>query len=207
MVNISHNPFTQNKKIINSGYADSLKEKTFSRRAIYFYSNYKIIWVITFISYLIITVLWSNYQFEKGGLDLECPQKFFRLFKIRQPVTIILACLTGLMSAACSQNSSHPNIVLIFADDLGYCDSELYGCNAVPTPNIKRLATEGALFTSGYVTSPVCSPSRASILTGRYQQRFGHEFLPEGDPSGDTGLPVSEKLSQIILKCLATPRE
>ena len=131
---------------------------------------------------------------------MEYRQKFFRLFKIRQPVTIILACVAGLMSAACSQNSSHPNIVLIFADDLGYCDSELYGCNTVPTPNIKRLATEGALFTSGYVTSPVCSPSRASMLTGRYQQRFGHEFLPEGDPSGDAGLPVSEKTIANYLK-------
>jgi len=83
-----------------------------------------------------------------------------------------------------------PNIVLIVADDLGYCDSELYGCDAVPTPNLKRIADEGVLFTAGYVTSPVCSPSRAGLLTGRYQQRFGHEFLPS-DKS--RGLPPGER--------------
>ena len=82
-----------------------------------------------------------------------------------------------------------PNIVLIVADDLGYCDSELYGCDAVPTPNLKRIADEGVLFTAGYVTSPVCSPSRAGLLTGRYQQRFGHEFLPSDKSSG---LPPGE---------------
>ena len=128
------------------------------------------------------------------------PHKFLHLFRTNQPMSIFLICLLSLLSSACSQNSSPPNIVLILADDLGYCDSELFGCNAVPTPNIKRLATEGALFTSGYVTSPVCSPSRASILTGRYQQRFGHEFLPEGDPSGDSGLPLSEKTIADYLK-------
>ena len=88
--------------------------------------------------------------------------------------------------------SSQPNVVVIFADDVGYCDSELYGCDAVPTPNIKSLADDGMRFTAGYVTSPVCSPSRASLMTGRYQHRFGHEFLPEGDPSGNAGLPVAE---------------
>lgn len=100
---------------------------------------------------------------------------------------------------ACSESvetttteASRPNIVLIFVDDVGYCDSELYGCDAVPTPNIKQLADDGALFTAGYVTSPVCSPSRASLLTGRYQHRFGHEFLPEGDLEGNGGLPVGE---------------
>ena len=102
---------------------------------------------------------------------------------------------------AASLDTARPNIVVIFADDLGYCDSELYGCDAVPTPNIKQLADEGTLFTAGYVTSPVCSPSRASLLTGRYQQRFGHEFLPEGDPDGGAGLPVAETtLAQSLQK-------
>jgi len=106
-----------------------------------------------------------------------------------------VACTdSGESTDAVSANSesARPNIVLIFVDDVGYCDSELYGCDDVPTPNIKRLADEGTLFTAGYVTSPVCSPSRAALLTGRYQQRFGHEFLPEGDPKGNAGLPVGE---------------
>ncbi|MEM7278790.1 MAG: sulfatase-like hydrolase/transferase [Pseudomonadota bacterium] len=99
------------------------------------------------------------------------------------------AFLNGGVAATASQ----PNVVVIFADDVGYCDSELYGCDAVPTPNIKRLADAGMRFTAGYVTSPVCSPSRAGLMTGRYQHRFGHEFLPEGDATGNAGLPVAEK--------------
>ena len=111
----------------------------------------------------------------------------------------ILACLAVAACGQSSENSeqqessdTRPNIVLIFVDDVGYCDTEMYGCDAVPTPNIKQLADEGALFTAGYVTSPVCSPSRAALLTGRYQHRFGHEFLPEADPGGNGGLPVAE---------------
>ena len=101
---------------------------------------------------------------------------------------LVLACTAHAYGA----DTTPPNVVLIFVDDLGYCDSELYGCDTVPTPNIKRLAAEGALFTDGYVSSPVCSPSRAGLLTGRYQQRFGHEFLPRIRPEGSAGLPVGE---------------
>ncbi len=105
-------------------------------------------------------------------------------------VTLSMGC-SGPSTRTFAQQP--PNVVVIFADDLGYCDSELYSrCNRVPTPNIKQLADEGALFTSGYVTSPVCSPSRAGLLTGRCQQRFGFEFLPGGAPKGDGGLPVGE---------------
>ena len=90
----------------------------------------------------------------------------------------------------CASTIAKPNVILIFVDDLGYCDSEIYGCENVPTPNLKKLAQDGVSFASGYVTSPVCSPSRASLLTGKYQQRFGHEFLPDALPN--TGLPESE---------------
>ena len=98
----------------------------------------------------------------------------------------------AFLSDRTSQNYSQPNIVLILVDDLGYCDSEIYGCGNVPTPNMKQLADDGVRFTAGYVTSPVCSPSRAGLLTGRYQHRFGHEFLVEGDPTANAGLPVGE---------------
>lgn len=103
---------------------------------------------------------------------------------------LCVACSEGIDPA--TTKGSSPNVVLILVDDLGYCDSELYGCDAVPTPNIKQLADAGTRFTAGYVTSPVCSPSRAGLMTGRYQHRFGHEFLPAGDPSGNAGLPVDE---------------
>lgn len=73
-----------------------------------------------------------------------------------------------------------PNIIVIVADDLGYGDTSVYGSKVIKTPNIDALAADGVRFTSGYVTHPVCAPSRAAILTGRYQQRFGWEFNPVG---------------------------
>lgn len=71
-----------------------------------------------------------------------------------------------------------PNIILILADDLGKTDISLYGNKVVSTPNIDGIGRNGVIFTEGYISSPVCSPSRAGLLTGRYQQRFGHEFQP-----------------------------
>ncbi len=108
--------------------------------------------------------------------------------RVFSKLMLVFACAAH----AYGTDATSPNVVLIVVDDLGYCDSELYGCDTVPTPNIKRLADEGVRFTDGYVSSPVCSPSRAGILTGRYQQRFGHEFLPGSEPGNDSGLPVGE---------------
>ena len=71
-----------------------------------------------------------------------------------------------------------PNIVLIIVDDLGYSDLASYGNTNIRTPNIDALGNEGTRFTQAYVTSPVCSPSRMGIMTGRYQNRFGSEFMP-----------------------------
>jgi len=119
-------------------------------------------------------------------VSLDNVMRYLKGMVIGPLATVII---TFLAAASYGGEAARPNIVLIFADDLGYCDSELYGCETVPTPNISRIADEGALFTAGYVTSPVCSPSRASLLTGRYQQRFGHEFLPSKDSDG---LPASE---------------
>ena len=66
-----------------------------------------------------------------------------------------------------------PNFVLIVSDDMGYSDLPTYGDSAIPTPNLDRLARHGVLFTDGYSTAPICTPSRIGILSGRYQQRFG----------------------------------
>ena len=96
------------------------------------------------------------------------------------------------MSLLSANIYAKPNIILIFVDDLGYCDSEIYGCEEIKTPNIKKLADSGVSFSAGYVTSPVCSPSRASLLTGKYQQRFGHEFLPDAVPQKKAGLPIDQ---------------
>ena len=86
--------------------------------------------------------------------------------------------------------SSRPNILLIVGDDMGYADVGFHGCKDIPTPNLDALAASGVRFSSGYVSGPYCSPTRAGLLTGRYQTRFGHEFNPGG---AGTGLPLTEK--------------
>lgn len=95
------------------------------------------------------------------------------------------AVLAGLLLASCAPvdptpvapaGSAKPNIVVIIADDLGYADVSAYHAGRIPTPNIDRLGREGVTFTQGYVTAPICSPSRAGLMTGRHQQRFGFEY-------------------------------
>ncbi|MGE0637063.1 MAG: sulfatase-like hydrolase/transferase [Bacteroidia bacterium] len=73
-------------------------------------------------------------------------------------------------------SAQQPNIIIIMADDLGQTDISLYGSKRISTPNIDAIGLNGVTFQEAYITSPVCSPSRAGLLTGRYQQRFGHEL-------------------------------
>lgn len=77
-----------------------------------------------------------------------------------------------------SKGSKKTNIILIVADDLGKHNLSVYGNLLIETPNIDRLAKEGAIFTDGYATASICSPSRAGLMTGRYQQRFGYHLQP-----------------------------
>lgn len=70
------------------------------------------------------------------------------------------------------------NIIILLADDLGKYDISLYGGKSTPTPQIDSLAATGATFTDGYASAAICSPSRAGLITGRYQERFGHEYQP-----------------------------
>jgi arylsulfatase A-like enzyme len=86
---------------------------------------------------------------------------------------VLLAVLVGVHTVLASDK---PNIVLIFVDDMGYGDPGCYGGTLVPTPNIDRLAKDGILCTNGYVTAPVCAPSRYGLLAGAYQQRFGVQW-------------------------------
>ena len=97
------------------------------------------------------------------------------------------------VSLFAAESPPQPNILLIVADDLGYHDVGFQGGRDIPTPHLDRLAASGIRCTDGYVSYPVCSPSRAGILTGRYQQRFGYEFNPKWDATAAThGLPLSE---------------
>ena len=75
--------------------------------------------------------------------------------------------------------STHPNIIIIFADDLGYGDLGIYGHPTIQTPNLDRMASEGQKWTSFYAQSPVCSPSRAALLTGRLPIRNGMYGAPD----------------------------
>ena len=96
-----------------------------------------------------------------------------------------------------------PNFVILLADDMGYGDIGCYGSADVPTPHIDALARGGTRFTDGYVSCAVCSPSRAALLTGRYQHRFGHEFNSgsvEREAEIGFGLPKGEKIAPEYLK-------
>lgn len=117
-----------------------------------------------------------------------------------QPPDVPAAVGAGGQQVALS-SARKPNILVIVADDLGYGDLSIHGCDDVPTPNIDSIAQGGVRFTQGYVSCPVCSPTRAGLLTGRYQQRFGHEFNPGPNPDRAVfGLPLTEITLAEILK-------
>ena len=86
-----------------------------------------------------------------------------------------LLFLLGVLSVtvACSPvPDKHPNIIMVFIDDMGWTDLSCFGNRDAQTPNIDRLASEGIIFEQFYVNSPICSPSRVAISTGQYPQRY-----------------------------------
>ena len=83
--------------------------------------------------------------------------------------------LTALSFSGTGKTSEKPNFIIILADDLGFADLSLNGSLQLQTLNIDKLANEGVNFTNGYVSGPVCSPSRAGLITGRNQVHFGHD--------------------------------
>ncbi|MCI0390174.1 MAG: sulfatase-like hydrolase/transferase [Acidobacteria bacterium] len=122
---------------------------------------------------------------------------------------LLTALVTGMAAPAIprrqsNQDARKPNVVFILGDDLGYCDVSMYGCREIPTPNIDSIAAAGVKFTNGYVTAPVCSPSRAGLMTGRYQHRFGFEFnagpLQRALAEPEMGLPTSEVTLAEVMK-------
>jgi len=113
--------------------------------------------------------------------------------------TFLLFAFASFCSAFAQ--TAPPNIVVILADDLGYGDVGFNGCADIPTPNIDSIATNGVLCTNGYVTEPFCSPSRAALLTGRYQERYGYDFGPTaGSTNPRLGLPMTETILPQLLK-------
>ena len=107
----------------------------------------------------------------------------------------LIQILSLVLAFTLHSADKQPNILLIVGEDMGYADVGVHGCKDIPTPHLDSLAKNGVRCSSGYVSGPYCSPTRAALLTGRYQQRFGHEFNP-GPPAStniDVGLPLKEK--------------
>lgn len=108
---------------------------------------------------------------------------------------LVFSCFTTSKGNEPERGEQRPNIIVILADDLGYNDVGFNGSKEVNTPQIDALANNGIIFSNGYVTHSYCGPSRAGLLTGRYQARFGMENNCEHAPSDPYhGLPLTEKL-------------
>lgn len=122
----------------------------------------------------------------------------------------VAALTLTLAIAFASESVGQPNIVLLFADDAGYADFGFHGSSVIPTPNLDELARTGVLFSQGYVSDPTCGPSRAGLITGRYQQRFGFEennvpgymSANSAELGEEMGLPVDEVTMADHLKSL-----
>lgn len=102
-------------------------------------------------------------------------------------LTAIFSAVLAMASAAAALDK--PNLIVFYADDLGWGETGCYGCKDIPTPHIDSLAANGVRFTQGYVAATYCSPSRAGLMTGRYPTRFGHEF---NSVANVVGLAASE---------------
>jgi arylsulfatase A-like enzyme len=122
---------------------------------------------------------------------------------LRNVLLLVTLALSAWVPPAAAQPTASPSqtakrppsIIIILADDMGYGDLGVYGNKEIPTPNIDALAAAGVRFTDGYVTCPICAPTRAALLSGRYQQRFGFETNPgpAQQASDKFGLPRSER--------------
>ncbi|WNH11919.1 sulfatase-like hydrolase/transferase [Thalassobellus suaedae] len=121
-------------------------------------------------------------------------------FRIKTVQLLLAALLSTVVNKVFSQEK--PNIIVILTDDQGWADVGFNGSTDIPTQNLDRLASQGVVFSNGYVTHPYCSPSRAGLLTGRYQARFGHDCNMPYNVENDTtvGTPLSEKMISEALK-------
>jgi arylsulfatase A-like enzyme len=113
------------------------------------------------------------------------------------PVVVAIAAML-FASPAPAQDPPRPNVVVIFCDDLGYGDLGCYGATDIPTPHLDRLAAEGVRFTDFYVPAPVCTPSRAGLLTGRHPLRVGLPGVLH--PHDARGLPAAETTLAELLR-------
>jgi arylsulfatase A-like enzyme len=118
-----------------------------------------------------------------------------RAFTVTKLCTLVIGVALATGAANCpAADAKKPNVIVFLSDDVGYGEYGFQGNKEIPTPNIDSIAKSGVRFTAGYVSGPYCSPTRAGLMTGRYQTRFGHEFN-EGGAAGTAngfGLPLTE---------------
>ncbi|MCF7567049.1 sulfatase-like hydrolase/transferase [Sabulilitoribacter arenilitoris] len=126
-----------------------------------------------------------------------------KCIKVISLIVLAVFCFTFCTSKKTSKevesSTLKPNIIVILADDLGYNDVGFNGSLEVPTPNLDKLAESGLRCTNAYVTHPYCGPSRAGLITGRYQRRFGVQANPHKNDTIE-GLPLSELTIADLLK-------
>ncbi|MGM8361979.1 sulfatase-like hydrolase/transferase [Flavobacterium sp. ARAG 55.4] len=125
---------------------------------------------------------------------------------MKTKIALALLVLSGAFFSntisAQKKNRQKPNIIVILTDDQGWADVGFNGATDIPTPNLDRIAKEGTIFSNGYASHPYCSPSRAGLMTGRYQARFGHDcnIADDGVDNPTVGTPLSEKMIAEALK-------
>jgi arylsulfatase A-like enzyme len=99
-----------------------------------------------------------------------------RFAGVRLSIPAVFIAVFVLAAVGAAGAADKPNLVIFYADDLGWGETGCQGCKDIPTPNIDSIARNGIRFPQGYVAATYCSPSRAGLMTGRYPTRFGHEF-------------------------------
>ena len=116
---------------------------------------------------------------------------------MKNSLIFVLGLLLFTLVSCGEKQDQKPNIIVILVDDAGYADFGFMGSEDLETPSIDRLAANGVIFTDAHVSASVCGPSRAGLLTGKYQQRFGFECNPEGNLHA---LSVNEPTLAEVLK-------
>jgi arylsulfatase A-like enzyme len=113
---------------------------------------------------------------------------------------LVGACAAPTFGQTPPQGATRPSVVLIITDDMGWADLGSYGATDIRTPNLDGLARQGLRLTDFYSNGVTCSPTRAGLISGRYQQRYGIEApLPNAERAGDSGLPVTgHSLPQLL---------
>ena len=159
---------------------------------------------LNWIPLLLLLVLMSCYGLALEPLGFILSTTLFLILAYlvlgeRRPLWLVLCSLPAHPAMA----AQAPNIVIILSDDQGYADLGVQAAvSDIETPNIDELARHGVRMTHGYVTSPQCVPSRAGLMTGRYQQRFGHELNIPARFSEENGLPATETTLPDLLRPL-----